>query len=132
MLIDTGTIEGVERTHRWQNSLGQDVHMDIEHFSAITGVDDKFDVPRLSPPFRAVADSRKAGGRTGTLFPMVLPTGRHGFDTPDPTKPFDLGSLIMNLTGRYLSSGGKDILFDPCMVNSTCSWIPPIPPDPIP
>ena len=104
--------------------------MDIEHFSSITGADDKFDVPRLSPPLRLVKPSTRIGGKTGTLFPMVVPTGRHGFDTPNPAAPFDLGSLILNLSGRYVASGGKDLDFDPCMVNSSCSWIPAVPPDP--
>jgi hypothetical protein len=131
VLIDTGTLEGVERTHRWQNSKGEDVHMDIEDFALVSNADDKFDVPRLSPPFRDVNPSTRVGGITGTLFPMVVPTGRHGFDTPDPSKPFDLGSLIMNLTGRYMSSGGKTLSFEACMVSSSCDWIPPVPPDPV-
>ena len=38
----------------------------------------------LSPPLRLVKPSVRIGGTTGTLFPMVLPTGRHGFDTPNP------------------------------------------------
>jgi hypothetical protein len=130
VLIDTGTLEAVERTGRWQNSKGQNVHMDLEHFSAITGADDKFDVPRLSPPLRLVKPSTRVGGKTGALFPMVVPTGRHGFDTPDPAQPFDLGSLILNVTGRYVSTGGRDLDFEPCHVNSSCAWIPVIPPDP--
>jgi len=130
VLIDTGTIEAVERTGRWKNSKGENVHMDIEHFSAITGADDKFDVPRLSPPLRMVGPSTRVGGMSGTLFPMVVPTGRHGFDTPNPAQPFDLGSLILNLTGRYVATGGKEVSFEPCLVSNDCAFIPPVPPDP--
>jgi hypothetical protein len=131
VLIDTGTIEAVERTGRWKNSKGENVHMDLEHFSSVTGADDKFDVPRLSPPLRLVKSSTRIGGKSGTLFPMVVPTGRHGFDTPNPELPFDLGSLILNLTGRYVATQGREIDFEPCMVNSSCAWIPPVPPDPL-
>ena len=42
-----------------------------------------------------------------------------------------LGSLILNLTGRYVVSGGKELNFEACMVTNSCSWIPPIPPDPL-
>jgi hypothetical protein len=130
LLIDTGTLEGVERTHRFQNSQGADVHMDLENFASVTGADDGFDVPRLGQPLRAVKPSTRLGGVSGALFPMVAPTGRHGFDAPDPSLPFDLGSLLQNVSGRYLSTGGRQLSFEPCMVTSSCSWIPPMLPEP--
>lgn len=129
VLIDTGTIEAVERTGRWKNSMGKDVHMDIDHLSAIAGKDDGFDVPRLNPPYRLVKDSDRVGGKTGVLFPMVVPTGRHGFDPPNPGDMFDLGSLMMNMLGRYMQSGGTELPMEACMEDNTCSWIPPIPAD---
>ncbi|MEW6430465.1 MAG: hypothetical protein AB1730_03055 [Myxococcota bacterium] len=129
VLIDTGTIEAVERTGRWKNSRGQDVHMDIDHLSAIAGKDDGFDVPRLDPPYRLVKDSDRVGGKTGVLFPMVVPTGRHGFDPPNPGDMFDLGSLMMNMLGRYMQSGGTELPMEACMEDNSCSWIPPIPAD---
>ena len=130
VLIDTGTLEGVERTGRWQNSKGENVLMDVENLASVTGANDQFDVPRLSSPLRLVKPSPRLGGITGALFPMVLPTGRHGFDTPDPSQPFDLASLIVNLTGHYLATSGKVLDFEPCLVNSSCAWIPVIPADP--
>lgn len=129
VLIDTGIIEAVERTGRWKNSMGKDVHMDIDHLSAIAGKDDGFDVPRLNPPYRLVKDSDRVGGKTGVLFPMVVPTGRHGFDPPNPGDMFDLGSLMMNMLGRYMQSGGTELPMEACMEDNTCSWIPPIPAD---
>ena len=127
VLIDTGVLEGVERVHRYQNSHGEDVHMDIENFASISHSVDNFDVPRLSPPFRLVGPSKRLGGMRGTLFPMVNPKGRHGFDTPDPSLSFDLGSFMMSLVGHYIGGGGKELQFEPCMVDSSCPWIQPLP-----
>jgi hypothetical protein len=127
VLIDTGTVEAVERVGRWTNSRGDFVHMDIEHLSALSGADDKFDVPRLAPPIRLVRHSDRIGGYVGVLFPMVVPTGRHGFDPPDPTLPFNLGGVLMNMLGRYMQSDGMELPFEACMEKSTCSWVPPFP-----
>jgi hypothetical protein len=129
VLIDTGVIEAVERVGRYQNSKGEDVLMDVDHFSALSGSDDKFDVPRLNPPLRLVKPSERVGGVTGMIFPMVVPTGRHGFDTPDPSLPFDLGSVMLNMLGRYLQTSGEELPMEACMESSTCTWIPPVPAD---
>ncbi len=129
VLIDNGVLEGVERVGRYQNSKGEDVLMDIEHFSALSGTEDGFDVPRLNPPLRLVKPSERVGGVTGVIFPMVVPTGRHGFDTPDPSLPFNLGAVMLNMLGRYLQSDGTELHMEGCMESSTCSWVPPMPAD---
>ncbi len=129
VLIDTGAIEAVERVGRYQNSQGHDVLMDIDHFSALSGTDDRFDVPRLSPPLRLVKPSERVGGVTGVIFPMVVPTGRHGFDTPDPSLPFNLGSVMLNMLGRYLQTSGAELPMEACLESSSCSWVPPMPAD---
>ncbi|GMU62242.1 MAG: hypothetical protein AMXMBFR34_40050 [Myxococcaceae bacterium] len=129
VLIDTGTIDAVERNGPWKDSMGRDVHMDIEVLSALSGSDDGFDVPRLNPPLRLVKDSERIGGKVGVLFPMVVPTGRHGFDPPDPSLSFDLGSVMMNMLGRYMQTGGMELPMEACMEDNSCSWIPPIPVD---
>jgi hypothetical protein len=127
VLIDTGALEAVERTGRHFNSKGEPVLMDIDHLSSVVPVDDGFDVPRLSPPLRLVKSSNRVGGFSGALFPMVKPTGRHGFDTPNPTDQWDLGSFMFNLTARYLTTNGRELTFEKCMADSSCSWIPPMP-----
>ncbi len=129
VLIDTGVIEAVERVGRYQNSMGQNVLLDIDHFSALSGdgTQDLFDVPRLAPPLRLVKPSERVGGITGAIFPMVTPTGRHGFDTPDPTLPFNLGAVMLNMLGRYMQTGGTELPMDGCLESSTCSFVPPLP-----
>ena len=93
----------------------------------MNGVDDGFDVPRLNPPLRLVKKSDRVGGYSGVIFPMVNPTGRHGFDPPDPAKTWDLGSFLMNALGRYMASGGSEFVIEPCVMQNACSWIPPVP-----
>ncbi len=127
VLIDVGTIEGVERVGRWTNSKGDDVHMDVENLASLSGSMDGFDVPRLTPPIRLVHQSDRIGGWSGVVFPMVLPTGKHGFPPPDPSQSFDLGSVMLNLTGRYLQTGGMELPFEACMEDSSCPWVPPLP-----
>lgn len=127
VLIDTGSIKAVERAMPYRNSRGQPVLMDIDHWSAVNGVDDGFDVPRLNPPLRLVKKSDRVGGYSGVIFPMVSPTGRHGFDPPDPAKAWDLGSFLMNALGRYMASGGTEFVIEPCVMQNACSWIPPVP-----
>jgi hypothetical protein len=131
VLIDTGAIEAVERVGTYKNSMGQDVLMDIDHFSALSGsgMQDGFDSPRLNPPLRLVKKSERVGGTTGVIFPMVAPTGRHGFDTPDPSLPFNLGAVMLNMLGHYLETGGEELVMEGCLESSTCSFVPPMPAD---
>ena len=131
VLIDTGTIEAVERVGRNPNSVGAPVLMDIDRLSLFTGstVDqDGFDVPRLSPPLR-LRSPAKNGGVTGMMLPMVVPTGRHGFDTPDPSLPSNLGAVMLNSLGRFMTTEGAQLPdVDPCLEDSTCEWIVQSPP----
>ncbi|MDP2271141.1 MAG: hypothetical protein Q8K32_10455 [Archangium sp.] len=131
VLIDNGVLESVERVGRYKNSLGADVLLDVDHFSALSGdgTQDLFDVPRLNPPLRLVKPNDRVGGVTGVIFPMVVPTGRHGFDTPDPSLPFNLGSVMLNMLGRYLQTGGEELPMEGCLESSSCSFVPPIPAD---
>ncbi|MBI3181224.1 MAG: hypothetical protein HYZ28_03675 [Myxococcales bacterium] len=129
LLIDKGVVEAVERTGRYVNSAGKPVLMDVEHLSSVVPVDDGYDVPRLSPPLRMVGPSNRVGGYTGVLFPMSKPTGQHGFNPPDPSETWDLGSLMVNMLARYAATSGKELSFDKCQVTSSCAWIPPVPAD---
>lgn len=132
VLIDTGVLEATERTRRHLNSRGESVLMDVEHLASIDDGVDGYEVPRLSPPLRLVGPSASRGGMSGTLFPFVIPTGRHGFDLPDPAREFDLGALMFNMLGRYFATGGEELLFERCQLTWSCAWVPPLPPAPQP
>ncbi|MDX2009447.1 MAG: hypothetical protein SFW67_04620 [Myxococcaceae bacterium] len=127
VLVDSWIIEGVNRTSPFRNSRGQPVLMDIENLSSTVPVDDGFDVPRLNPPLRHVFPSDVVGGTVGVLYPMPNPTGRHGFDLPDPKKRWDDGTYLVNMLARYLASQGTSVSFDGCQHTSSCSWIAPTP-----
>jgi hypothetical protein len=124
VLIDTGALQATERIGWHLNAAGEPVLMDVEHLSLLHGGVDGYDVPRLDPPLRLIGPSARAGGVTGTLFPFAKPQGQHGFDLPNPTAPFDLGTLMVNLIGRYAATRGEKLDLDPCQLDSSCAWIP--------
>lgn len=128
LLIDTGTVEGTESSRRWLDTMGNPVLMDIDDLANLSPVGDGFDVPRLTPPLRIVRHNTEAqgGGISAQLFPMMEPLGTHGFPQPKPERPFDLGSLLINQMIRYLATNGQQLDFDPCQLDWTCSWLPPL------
>lgn len=123
LLIDTFEIEGQARMGRFFDSKGKPVLMDVEHLSALTGADDGFDVPRLEPPLRLVGKNGR-GGYSGLMLPMMKPEGMHGFPSPDPSLPFDLGTYLGYSVGHYLASGGTEFTWDACQATASCSFIP--------
>ncbi len=127
LLIDSWSIEGLSRTARFKTSSGASTLLDLEHLAAMNNGDDGWGVPRLDPPLRLPKYSPAVDGVTGTMFVLLAPEGKHGFATPKPTAPFDLGSVLANMIGRYGGSDGKEFGFEACQVDSTCSWIPPLP-----
>ncbi len=127
VLIDNGVVEAVERTGRFKSSRGVPTLVDVEHFSSVTGANDGFDVPRLNPPLRLVGPNPRLGGYSGVVFPMVKPEGTHGFDLPNPGATWNLGAFMVNLLGRFMQTSGRELKFDTCLPNSSCTWLPPIP-----
>ena len=126
VLIDTYTTEGVSRVAHYQDGTGQGVLMDVSNLASITGADDGYDVPRLDPAMRSTAFHPEQGGSSGALIVMLSPQGKHGFVTPDPDQPFDMGTLLIHMIGRYLATDGHDLTYDACQVTASCPWIPPV------
>jgi hypothetical protein len=128
LLLDTGTVEGTESSRRWLDSMGNPVLMDIDDLANVSTVGDGFDVPRLAPPLRILRHNtaEQGGGISAQLFPMMDPLGVHGFPQPKPERPFDLGSLLINQMIRYLATHGEQLDFDPCQLDWSCSWLPPL------
>jgi hypothetical protein len=125
VLLDTWATEGVARLAHYTDPGGNGVLMDVEDLSAITGANDGWGVPRLTPPLH-LTQTRSNGAVTGVLIPMLKPQGLHGFAIPDPSAPFDLGTLLFNMIGRYLASNGTSFGYESCQVTSTCDWIAPV------
>jgi hypothetical protein len=130
LLIDLYSLEAANRANRYINAEGVSVLWDLEYLSSTApGESDGWDVPRLNPPLRLVGPSTRVGGVTGVLFPMSKPTGQHGFNLPDPTLSFDPGRFMVNSVAHYLATSGMDYSFDGCQADSSCPWIPPVPPN---
>lgn len=127
LLIDRWAVEGLSRTKRYTNTAGKGVLLDLEHLATIKGADDGLGVPRLDPPLRLPKYRAQPNGITGVMFIMLSPEGKHGFATPDPSTKFDLGSLLANMLGRYAASAGQAFGYEACQVDSSCSWIAPLP-----
>lgn len=124
VLIDTGAYEATERIPRHLNAAGKSVLQDVEQFWLVPGTNDGYDVPRLNPPLRQVSASKRVGGMTGALFPFMDDDGKHGIDFPDPTRPFDVGTMMVNSIVRYLATDGKEWNPEPCSVTASCVWLP--------
>jgi hypothetical protein len=124
VLIQHHALEAVERAGPYRNTQGQPVLMDIDHYSLVAGVDDGFDVPRLDPPLRLQSQSEKLGGWHGMMLPMVVPTGKHGFDPPDPTATWNLGGFMFGTMGRFMQTDGKDFQIQKCSIDFSCSYFP--------
>lgn len=122
VLIDTHTTEGTFRLGRYHNKKGEPVLMDVDHLAAVVPIDDGLDVPRLDPPLRLMRQNPTDGSYSGMILPMLEPQGKHGFVSPDPTQPFDLGTYLLNIIGRYMQSSGRDFSFDKCQEKSACAW----------
>ena len=43
------------------------------------------------------------------------------------TLPFNLGAVMLNMLGRYMSTGGTELPMEGCLESSTCSFVPPFP-----
>lgn len=119
--LDTHLIEGTVRLGRYTNSAGEAVLMDVDHLAAVVPVDDGLDVPRLDPPLRLMRQGPD-GTWSGVIFPMLSPRGKHGFNAPDPTSPFDLGTFLLNGVGRFVGSSGREFTWDSCQATSSCPW----------
>jgi len=128
VLIDTGFVEGVERTGRHKDANGRNVLMDVDVLQDVAMANDGFGVPRLNPPLRLIRKSEKLGGTVGAIFPMMNPLGEHSFPVPDPAKSFDLGTLMINIFASYLGSGGDKMPLEACMERANCTWFKPVPP----
>lgn len=67
-------------------------------------------------------------GVSGIRFGHMLPCGKHSFFITNPGNPFNVDEYLAGLAGYYFATGGRVILDDGCLENSTCEVPPPPPP----
>jgi hypothetical protein len=90
--------------------------------------------PRLRGVPRAGSDAGAwdAGRRiTGVLDAFILPAGIHMFHLTNPCDNFDHGMYLVNLTGRFFASEGRDLYYlshpatHRCLADSSCPGLAP-------
>jgi hypothetical protein len=75
-------------------------------------------------PLRATVES--SSGVSGLRLSYPVTTGMHGFEEPDPARPFDTAIFVGSEVAYFLWSGGTELRSDLCMGTDTCADIPPI------
>lgn len=63
-------------------------------------------------------------GVLGLRFALTRPEGFHGLYLMAPYKPFDVETYQLNMIARYFMSSGTQLWDDPCLEDTTCSWVP--------
>ncbi len=148
VLADRGVYEGLSTYNRFPAANGrQDALFDVDDLDEGA---QGFTEQALSTPLRLVRHGRSiaatsAGdvwsptlaGYTPASTPMgallnayIRPEGVHGFGLPDPGLPWDPGVYLMNLIGRFFSSGGTDLPYrsipatHQCLARGDCDFIP--------
>jgi hypothetical protein len=65
-------------------------------------------------------------GVSALRLPYPQTTGRHGFNEPDPARPFDVALFVVNQTALYFQSGGTELRDDVCLGSDSCADLPPV------
>jgi hypothetical protein len=95
------------------------VHADPDNFDA--GMDE-FGEPDLDPPVRATVET--PNGFLALRLPYTFPLGAHGVSPSDPSRDFNINNFVENQIGIFMSSNGKILKDDPCLADSSCSYLP--------
>lgn len=140
LIIDEGVQEGIP----WLAVKPEwgEVLVDLDNLSGSTntvpgeagGSADGLLGPRLDPPLRLV---RRTFGTKDGLTGLVIPLlderqGSHGFPPPGMVDlDFDVGQFMEHQIGRFFTTRGTDVRYDPCMETlSDCDFIEDPPPEP--
>jgi hypothetical protein len=172
-LIDGHVLEAVDKIPRYLDGNGVSVPLDPEDLSASATPSaapyagftqaagaapyhvghDGYALPRLSPPLRTYAVTKRGDGYSGIFVPLVDPDGEHDPPAPgresdrlrkqckqvatsggsdaglcDKVEFFDSGSVVYEMLAVYTASGGRTFTVAPCQSTWTCSDVPPPPP----
>ncbi|MEQ1569098.1 MAG: hypothetical protein ABMA64_25905, partial [Myxococcota bacterium] len=119
-LIDHKVLQGLEGFGPYTDAAGYPALFDPDDLDL--GADGS-GVPSETP-LRATLQTES--GMSGLRLSYPRTTGMHGFDSPDPTRPFDTAIYVGTSVSWYLASGGLDLRSDPCMGSESCDDIPPV------
>jgi hypothetical protein len=77
-------------------------------------------------PLRITVDT--SSGQSALRLSYPVTTGMHGFDTPDPSRPFDTALYVTGSVGAYFLSHGTEIRDQVCYGTDSCADLPPLAP----
>ena len=134
-LIEHGVVEGNWRLARYRTD-GSGPHPYDPDFkyngadgdtSILYDIDDLdngadgMNAPSPETPLRATV-STPNGGKAGLRILYIKEHGSHGLLPPDPGAAFSIGTYGINMVTRYLVTGGKDLVDDPCLEDGSCAF----------
>ncbi|MFZ5786344.1 MAG: hypothetical protein ACOY3Y_07870, partial [Acidobacteriota bacterium] len=76
---------------------------------------------------------RCPGGVTLLTMPYIIPSGAHSLSIPEPTRPFDIYTFMINMIGHYFATRGTEVRWSLCMEDNSCTeeedgfFVPPVP-----
>ncbi len=81
--------------------------------------------PNVWAPRLQAAKGGWTGNETlaGVVNAFIVPEGIHGFDPPDPCKQWDTGMYLVNVVGRFFSTGATDIPYITNPTGHTCAGV---------
>lgn len=121
-LIERGVVRGIESAGPYVDISGYPALFDADDLDEGT---DGFGVPSEAPLRSTQATE---AGVSGLRISYPSTVGMHGFENPDPSRPFDTAIYVITSAAWYLASGGTEIRDDPCMGAETCPDIEPVMP----
>ncbi len=122
LLADNWVLEGIPGEERFGSEMGfmlydpDDLDYDTDGYGA----------PSPTVPLRATL-TLDDGSQVGMRLPFIYPTGEHGFFVQSPDKAFDIDTFLGHQVSWYFRTRGRQIIDDPCLADSSCAFIPPLP-----
>ncbi|MCK6529218.1 hypothetical protein L6R50_17235 [Myxococcota bacterium] len=123
-LIENEVVRGLEEWGPFTGPSGEPVLFDADD---LDGGSDGYGAPS-DAPLRATVQTDR--GVSGMRLPYVSPAGSHGFNTPDPSLPFDIHTFSVFQAARFIQTGGQEISDDPCLEDGSCAFFRTLQEDP--
>jgi len=117
-LIDRRVVQGLEEYGPYTNDAGEPILFDPDNLDEGT---DEYDAPS-DEPLRITLETES--GVSGLRLPYHRSTGTHAFGLPETDRPFDSSTYSVFQMGRYLTTGGQELVDDLCLQDASCDFIP--------